>query len=91
MQPILPLKMQQNPQLKATITGHTDDRGSEEVNQRTGQRRADAVKDYLVEEHNIDAGRIETRSAGESQPIADNARPQGREENRRVEVELFVP
>jgi outer membrane protein OmpA-like peptidoglycan-associated protein len=85
------LKMQQNPQLRALATGHTDDRGSERANERVGQRRADAVKDYLVSQHNIDAGRIETRSAGEGQPVSDNSTAQGRQENRRVEVELSVP
>ncbi|MFQ5929523.1 MAG: OmpA family protein, partial [Acidobacteriota bacterium] len=85
------LKMQQNPQLRATITGHTDDRGSERANERVGQRRADAVKDYMVKERSIDGSRIETRSAGESQPISDNKTPEGRKENRRAEVELFVP
>ncbi|MDA2935502.1 PKD domain-containing protein, partial [Acidobacteria bacterium AH-259-D05] len=72
------LKMRQNPQLRATLTGHTDDRGSEQANERVGQRRADAVKAYLVDEQNVNEGRIETRSAGESQPIADNQTSQGR-------------
>ncbi len=85
------LKMRQNPQLRSTLTGHTDDRGSEEINERVGLRRADAVKAYLVSEQNIDEGRIETQSAGETQPIADNSTPQGQSDNRRVEVELFVP
>ncbi|MCH8321024.1 MAG: OmpA family protein [Acidobacteria bacterium] len=85
------LKMRQNPQLRATLTGHTDDRGSEEINERVGLRRADAVRSYLVREQNLDEGRIETQSAGETQPIADNATPQGQSDNRRVEVELFVP
>ena len=85
------LKMRQNPQLRATLTGHTDSSGSEQVNERTGQRRADAVKAYLVDEQNIDESRIATGSAGESQPVADNATPQGQRDNRRVEVELFVP
>ncbi len=85
------LKMQQNPQLKAVITGHTDDRGSEKANERIGLRRAEAVKDYQVKEHNIAASRTETRSAGESQSIADNKTAAGRKENRRVEIELFVP
>jgi outer membrane protein OmpA-like peptidoglycan-associated protein len=85
------LKMRQNPQLRATLTGHTDDSGTEETNERVGLRRADAVKSYLVSEQNIDAGRIETQSAGETQPIANNSTPQGQSDNRRVEVELFVP
>ena len=85
------LKMQQNPQLRATITGHTDERGSEQTNQRVGQHRADALKNYLVSEHSISEGRIQSGSAGESQPMADNDTPQGRMENRRGEVELYVP
>ena len=56
-----------------------------------GLRRADAVKSYLVSEQNINEGRIETQSAGETQPIANNSTPQGQSDNRRVEVELFVP
>lgn len=83
------LKMQQNNQLRALLTGHTDDRGSEQGNERAGTRRAEATRDYLVEEHNIDTARIEVQSAGESQPIADNQTAEGRKENRRVEVELF--
>lgn len=85
------VKLQQNPNLRATITGHTDDRGSEAVNQRVGLRRANLVKDYLVKEHNIDPTRIETRSEGESNPIADNRTAEGRKQNRRAEVELYVP
>lgn len=85
------LKMQQNPQLRARITGYTDSRGTETANQTAGQRRADSVKDYLVKQHRIDAGRIEAKSGGGSNPIADNATEQGRRENRRVEIELYVP
>ena len=85
------LKMEQNPRLKAVISGHTDDRGSESANQRLGLRRAEALKDYLVKERGIDPGRIETASAGESQPIADNETAGGRKANRRGEVELQVP
>lgn len=85
------LKLQQNQRLRATITGHTDDRGSERNNERVGQKRADAAKDYLVKQHSIDAGRLDAKSAGESQPIADNKTAQGRKENRRVEVEIFEP
>ena len=84
------LKMQHNPRLQAVITGHTDDRGSESANQRLGLRRAEALKDYLVKERGIDPGRIETASAGKSQPISDNETAEGRKANRRGEVELRV-
>ena len=84
------LRMQQGPRLSALITGHTDDRGSESANLRVGGRRADAVRDYLVKQHGIDESRIETQSSGESHPVADNQTREGREQNRRVEIELFV-
>jgi outer membrane protein OmpA-like peptidoglycan-associated protein len=85
------VKMQQNTQLKAVITGHTDDRGGEKGNIKAGQRRADAARAYLVKEHSIAESRIQTKSAGEGSPISDNSTAEGRKENRRVEVELFVP
>ena len=85
------LKMQQNPSLRAMITGHTDDRGSESGNERMGLRRAKALKAYLVKERGVDPDRIETRSAGESLPLADNMTSEGRKANRRGEIELFIP
>ena len=85
------LRMQQDTRLQVLIAGHTDDRGSEEVNQRVGQQRADGVASYLVSEHNIDASRIQTRSASESQPVGDNQTEEGQRQNRRVEIELTVP
>ena len=84
------LRMQQEPRLRALITGHTDDRGSESTNLRVGGRRADAVRDYLVKQHSIDQSRIETQSLGESHPVVDNQTREGRKQNRRVEIELFV-
>ena len=84
------LRMQQEPRLRARITGHTDDRGSESANLRVGGRRADAARDYLVKQHSIDQSRIETQSLGESHPVADNQTREGRKQNRRVEIELFV-
>ena len=83
--------MQQDPQIQAIVTGHTDNRGTEEANRMFGQRRADAVMEYLVNAHNINAGRIETRSAGQTQPIGDNTTAEGQRANRRAEIDLFVP
>jgi len=85
------LKMQQDPRLRATITGYNDDRPSERQSERNGMRRAQAARDYLVRQHKIPTDRIEVRSGGETNPIADNATAAGRTQNRRVEVELFVP
>lgn len=84
------LRMQQIPRLNALVTGHADDRGDEDLNVRVGQQRADAMRDYFVRQHNIEAGRIETRSEGERRPIVDNQTPEGRRQNRRIEIELSV-
>jgi len=65
------------------VVGHTDAIGSDEYNMALGQRRADAVKNYLVEQ-GIDAGRITTESKGESDPAQPNDTPENRMLNRRV-------
>ncbi len=67
------------------VEGHTDSRGSESYNQGLSQRRADAVRDYLVQ-RGYPADRIQTRGMGEGSSIADNASPEGRANNRRVEI-----
>ena len=84
-------RMSDRPELKATITGHTDDQGGEEENLRFGRHRAETARDYLVAEHAIDAGRIAISSLGETEPLADDTTPEGRKTNRRVEVTLFQP
>lgn len=67
------------------IEGHTDSQGSEAYNQGLSQRRADAVRDYLVQ-RGYPSDRIQTRGMGEGSAIADNASPEGRANNRRVEI-----
>ena len=67
--------------------GHTDSVGTDAYNQKLGQRRAEAVKAYLVSQ-GVPANRIYTDSKGESQPVADNRTREGRAKNRRVEVEV---
>jgi len=67
------------------VEGHADSRGSESYNQGLSQRRADAVRDYLVQQ-GCPADRIQSRGKGESSPIADNASAEGRANNRRVEI-----
>ena len=56
-----------------------------------GLKRAESVKEYLVKEHQIAESRIQTKSGGEGNPVADNTTAEGRKENRRVEVVLYVP
>lgn len=67
------------------IEGHTDSQGPDSMNQRLSEARAAAVKSFLVR-HGIAARRLETSGMGESDPVADNSTPEGRAENRRVEI-----
>lgn len=75
----------ENNELQVNLEGHTDSIGTVEYNQRLGEKRANVVRDYLVEK-GVGAARITTRSAGEKQPIATNETDKGRLLNRRVEI-----
>ena len=68
--------------------GHTDAIGSTEYNQKLSERRADAVRRYLVN-GGIEPGRIRTEGFGESQPVASNDTADGRAQNRRVELRVL--
>jgi len=74
------------PNLRLVIEGHTDSQGDEAHNQDLSNRRAQAVKAYLVETHKVDAARLATVGLGEGQPVADNGTSEGRAQNRRVEL-----
>ncbi|GAB4262106.1 MAG: hypothetical protein Kow0065_12770 [Methylomicrobium sp.] len=76
--------MNLNPDLTVSIEGHTDNFGSDSYNQALSQRRAHAVKKYLVD-HGISASRMEAHGYGESRPIDTNDTEEGRYNNRRVE------
>ncbi len=67
------------------IEGHTDDHGSEQYNHDLSARRAEAVRRFLIEE-GVAGSRIRAEGLGESQPVATNATPEGRANNRRVEI-----
>ncbi len=75
----------QNPGRKFEVSAHTDALGTEEYNLDLSERRASAVRRYLVD-HGIPADIIFAKGYGESQPIDDNGTPQGRQRNRRVEL-----
>jgi peptidoglycan-associated lipoprotein len=66
------------------ITGHTDNRGSDEYNLALGLRRANSVKRYLTS-HGVDASRLDTVSLGEEQPVAEGDDEGARSQNRRAE------
>jgi len=83
--------LQENPDLRIAIEGHTDSEGATEFNQDLSMRRAAAVKEHLVSEMQIDAARLEAIGFGESNPVASNETPEGRSQNRRVDLVRVGP
>ena len=80
--------LKNNPQIKkVVIAGHTDSKGSVEYNLDLGRRRAEAVKQLLIE-YGSPAEILFTESYGKSKPIADNATTEGQAKNRRVEFHI---
>jgi OOP family OmpA-OmpF porin len=75
----------QNPALKVEIQGHTDNRGSAAFNQKLSEKRANAVLDYLVQK-GVSRDRLTAAGYGFSRPAASNDTPEGRAQNRRVEL-----
>jgi len=71
------------------VAGHTDNKGSDDVNYEFGKRRADMVSRYLVTQKKINPLRIVTASYGETTPVADNNTRDGRAQNRRVEILMY--
>jgi OOP family OmpA-OmpF porin len=79
--------LKQRPDAQVEIRGHTDSVGSEAYNRKLSERRARAVVDYLVAQ-GIPAGNLAAKGLGESQPVAANDTPAGREQNRRVTLQF---
>lgn len=77
--------LKDQPQRSIRIDGYTDSRGTASSNLDLSQRRADAVRDFLID-NGISPRRITARGYGEAAPVASNATRAGRRENRRVEV-----
>jgi outer membrane protein OmpA-like peptidoglycan-associated protein len=74
-----------HPGLRFEVEGHTDSTGSDELNQVLSQQRADAVRDYLIQQ-GLPAQGIAARGFGKTVPVADNGTAEGRQKNRRVEL-----
>ena len=72
------------------VEGHTDDRGSAMVNEKLGMERAEAVKKYLYEHHQIPLHKINVISYGKEKPVAPNNTAAGRAQNRRVVIRVLV-
>jgi len=81
-------ELKENPSLKLAINGYTDNTGDADKNLALSQKRADAVKAYLVGK-GIDEARLKATGFGIANPVADNATPEGRAKNRRVEFLIF--
>jgi outer membrane protein OmpA-like peptidoglycan-associated protein len=77
--------MNEYPKRTAAIEGYTDSMGSDEMNQSLSERRADAVKRYLIDQ-GVGSARLTSTGRGENSPVADNESAAGRQQNRRVEV-----
>jgi peptidoglycan-associated lipoprotein len=82
-------RLQANPDLNVTIEGHCDSIGTNEYNLALGERRSNAVRDYLAM-RGIAAGRLRTVSYGEERPIADNGTAAGRAMNRRAHLAVII-
>jgi outer membrane protein OmpA-like peptidoglycan-associated protein len=80
--------MLDNPKMKIEVSGHTDKTGSESVNLILSESRAKMVVKYLIN-NGIDRSRVEFKGYGSVQAIADNATPEGRAKNRRVEFKIL--
>ncbi|MBS7690144.1 OmpA family protein [Pseudomonas lalucatii] len=80
--------MNQYPQTTTTVEGHTDAKGSDAYNQKLSERRANAVREVLVNQYGVQGERVNAVGYGESRPVADNASDAGRAINRRVEAEV---
>jgi outer membrane protein OmpA-like peptidoglycan-associated protein len=73
------------PALKIQIEGHTDSVGGDDFNQRLSEQRAEMVRDYLIDQL-VPASSVTARGFGKTKPIATNDTPEGRQQNRRVEL-----
>lgn len=69
------------------VSGHTDSTGGDALNQTLSEQRANSVRSYLITQ-NVASGRIQAYGYGPRYPVATNSTPEGREANRRVELEL---
>ena len=71
------------------ISGHTDSSGGAAYNQALSERRAQAVANYLVEKGKISSSRVKAVGYGKRRPVASNATEEGRQQNRRVEIDIL--
>ena len=80
--------LQDNPNIRIRIIGHTDDVGKDDYNQRLSEGRSASVKQEMIN-RGINPNRIETIGHGEKDPIVPNDSDEHRQMNRRVEIEIL--
>ncbi len=85
---LIVMMLESNPDMNMTINGHTDDIGEDDYNLTLSEKRAEAVKKYIVSK-GINENRIAIKGYGESMPVDSNKSENGRRNNRRVEFEII--
>jgi len=80
------LRMKNDLNSTAIVTGYTDNTGTEKANEELGLKRAQAAKEYLVTRHGIDPGRVTTVGKGAAEPAYDNSTAEGKTKNRRATI-----
>jgi outer membrane protein OmpA-like peptidoglycan-associated protein len=78
--------MKEYPTTTTVIEGHTDNRGKYEYNIKLSERRADSVRNYLIEKFGIESSRLSTKGYGYTKPVASNDTAEGRQRNRRIDA-----
>jgi OOP family OmpA-OmpF porin len=78
--------LKEHADLKLTIEGHTDNVGAAASNQSLSEKRAAAVRQFLVDNYSVDASRLSAKGLGSTKPVGSNDTPEGRQNNRRVEL-----
>lgn len=80
--------LKKHPDATAVIEGHTDNRGSYAYNIKLSERRADSVRNYLIEKFGVAPERLSTKGYGYTKPIASNKTAAGRQKNRRIDAQI---
>jgi outer membrane protein OmpA-like peptidoglycan-associated protein len=80
--------LNEDPNLKLDVEGHTDNTGKPDKNQILSEQRAQSVVDYLTAKGGVDPARLISAGFGQDQPVADNKTAAGRAKNRRVDLKL---
>lgn len=81
--------IQEYPDSKIVVSGHTDSTGGADINQQISEERAAKVAKFLIDVGQLDPARIQFRGYGESKPLASNETTEGRAANRRIEISLL--